>query len=171
MFFAEGLFQELNPGNLAPEARIMPLDQTARCWNMFRNWLVGYSMDITIHLLQIIILLFHSIENEWSSAQSVIWWTNHNTHDVSSLFLSIVLVLKVLCLRIWSLVRSFRISAVAIILANIVFFLKINPARFLPRRVLLLGLSDLTRGTPLDRKNRRWPCLTGARMMFAGPLA
>ena len=29
MFFAEGLFRELNPGPLAPEARIMPLDQTA----------------------------------------------------------------------------------------------------------------------------------------------
>ena len=26
-----GLFRELNPGPLAPEARIIPLDQTARC--------------------------------------------------------------------------------------------------------------------------------------------
>ena len=26
---ADGLFRELNPGPLAPEARIMPLDQTA----------------------------------------------------------------------------------------------------------------------------------------------
>ena len=30
---AEGLFRELNPGPLAPEARIMPLDQTASCAN------------------------------------------------------------------------------------------------------------------------------------------
>ena len=28
---AEGLFRELNPGPLAPEARIMPLDQAADC--------------------------------------------------------------------------------------------------------------------------------------------
>ena len=27
----KGLFRELNPGPLAPEARIMPLDQTASC--------------------------------------------------------------------------------------------------------------------------------------------
>ena len=28
---ARGLFRELNPGPLAPEARIMPLDQAAMC--------------------------------------------------------------------------------------------------------------------------------------------
>ena len=28
----EGLFRELNPGPLAPEARIIPLDQTAGCY-------------------------------------------------------------------------------------------------------------------------------------------
>jgi hypothetical protein len=29
----EGLFRELNPGPLAPEARIIPLDQTAGCYS------------------------------------------------------------------------------------------------------------------------------------------
>ena len=34
----EGLFRELKPGPLAPEARIMPLDQTALYSILFENW-------------------------------------------------------------------------------------------------------------------------------------
>ena len=33
---SKGLFRELNPGPLAPEARIMPLDQTASCSTSFQ---------------------------------------------------------------------------------------------------------------------------------------
>ena len=34
----QGLFQELNPGPLAPEARIIPLDQAAiDLWKAYKN--------------------------------------------------------------------------------------------------------------------------------------
>ena len=36
-YITKGLLRELSPGPLAPEARIMPLDQAADCWPMRHN--------------------------------------------------------------------------------------------------------------------------------------
>ena len=40
-----GLLRELNPGPLAPEARIMPLDQAASAWHAY-SWLLGCTLEL-----------------------------------------------------------------------------------------------------------------------------
>ena len=69
---AKGLIRDLNPGPLAPKARIIPLDQRA----LDKNKIVLLSAAIT---MRISIVLVHGAWKDWTSCECLCYTCEHSS--------------------------------------------------------------------------------------------